>query len=60
MQAGDNPLVAACLKTGLTAHCIDLVLNENGVLEQKIPAYGRYCRRPDDGGHQQRCKITGV
>jgi electron transfer flavoprotein alpha subunit len=34
------PLVAACLKTGLTAHCIDLVLNENGILEQKIPAYG--------------------
>ena len=29
------PLVAARLETGLTAHCIDLVLDEN-----KIPAYG--------------------
>ena len=34
------PLIAAKLKTGLTAHCIDLVMNEEGVLEQKIPAYG--------------------
>lgn len=34
------PIVAARLKTGLTAHCIDLALNENNVLEQKIPAYG--------------------
>ena len=34
------PLVAAQLKTGLTAHCIDLVLDENRILEQKIPAYG--------------------
>lgn len=34
------PLVAARLETGLTAHCIDLVLDENGVLEQRIPAYG--------------------
>lgn len=34
------PMVAAGLGTGLTAHCIDLVLNEDGVLEQKIPAYG--------------------
>ncbi len=34
------PLVAACLKTGLTAHCIDLVINENGLLDAKIPAYG--------------------
>ena len=34
------PLVAARLNTGLTAHCIDLVLDENQVLEQKIPAYG--------------------
>lgn len=34
------PLVAASLGTGLTAHCIDLVLTESGVLEQKIPAYG--------------------
>jgi electron transfer flavoprotein alpha subunit len=34
------PLVAARLKTGLTAHCIDLVLDENNILEQKIPAYG--------------------
>ena len=34
------PLVAASLKTGLTAHCIDLVLDENRNLEQRIPAYG--------------------
>lgn len=34
------PLVAAGLKTGLTAHCIDLVFNENKILEQRIPAYG--------------------
>ena len=34
------PLVAARLQTGLTAHCIDLVLDENRILEQKIPAYG--------------------
>ncbi len=34
------PLVAARLKTGLTAHCIDLVLDQNRILEQKIPAYG--------------------
>ncbi len=34
------PLVAAKLGTGLSAHCIDLVLNEDGILEQKIPAYG--------------------
>ena len=34
------PLVAARLETGLTAHCIDLVLDENRILEQRIPAYG--------------------
>jgi len=34
------PLTAARLQTGLTAHCIDLVLNKEKVLEQKIPAYG--------------------
>jgi electron transfer flavoprotein alpha subunit len=34
------PLIAAKLGTGLTAHCIDLVLDKNGVLEQQIPAYG--------------------
>ncbi len=34
------PLVAARLETGLTAHCIDLVLDENGILEQIVPAYG--------------------
>ena len=34
------PLVAARLETGLTAHCIDLVVSENGILEQIIPAYG--------------------
>jgi len=34
------PLVAARLETGLTAHCIDLALDENNILEQIIPAYG--------------------
>ena len=34
------PLLAAKLGTGLTAHCIDLVLDENKNLVQKIPAYG--------------------
>ncbi|MFC2046616.1 electron transfer flavoprotein subunit alpha/FixB family protein [Chloroflexota bacterium] len=34
------PLVAARLETGLTAHCIDLVLDDNRILEQRIPAYG--------------------
>ncbi len=34
------PLVAARLGTGLAAHCIDLVLDENGILEQRVPAYG--------------------
>lgn len=34
------PLVAARLETGLTAHCIDLRINPEGILEQKIPAYG--------------------
>ncbi len=34
------PLIAARLKTGLTAHCIDLVLDKNKILEQKVPAYG--------------------
>jgi electron transfer flavoprotein alpha subunit len=34
------PLVAARLETGLTAHCIDLVLDKDMILEQRIPAYG--------------------
>jgi len=34
------PIVAAKLETGLTAHCIELVLGENDVMEQQIPAYG--------------------
>jgi electron transfer flavoprotein alpha subunit len=34
------PLLAANLQTGLTAHCIDLTINEDHLLEQKIPAYG--------------------
>jgi electron transfer flavoprotein alpha subunit len=34
------PLIAARLQTGLTAHCIDLVLDAGNVLEAKIPAYG--------------------
>jgi len=34
------PVIAAKLETGLTAHCIDLRLNQEGILEQIIPAYG--------------------
>ena len=34
------PLIAARLETGLTAHCTDLVISSEGILEQKIPAYG--------------------
>jgi electron transfer flavoprotein alpha subunit len=34
------PLTAARLKTGLTAHCIDFVLDKELILEQRIPAYG--------------------
>lgn len=34
------PILAARLETGLTAHCIDLVLGDNNVLKQQIPAYG--------------------
>ncbi len=34
------PLVAAGLKTGLTAHCTDLRLNEDDILEAVVPAYG--------------------
>lgn len=34
------PLVAARLDTGLTAHCIDLILDDNNILDQQIPAYG--------------------
>jgi electron transfer flavoprotein alpha subunit len=34
------PLIAANLDTGLTAHCIELAINNEGILEQKIPAYG--------------------
>jgi electron transfer flavoprotein alpha subunit len=34
------PLLAAKLETGLTAHCIDLVINQDQILEQRVPAYG--------------------
>ena len=34
------PLIAAKLETGLTAHCIELAINNKGILEQRIPAYG--------------------
>ena len=34
------PVIAAKLGTGLTAHCIDLVLNQDQILVQQIPAYG--------------------
>jgi len=34
------PLIAAGLGAGLTAHCIDLKLNEERILEARVPAYG--------------------
>lgn len=34
------PLIAARLCTGLTAHCVDLRLNEQNILEATVPAYG--------------------
>ena len=34
------PLLAARLETGLTAHCMELVLDDDGILKQRIPAYG--------------------
>jgi electron transfer flavoprotein alpha subunit len=34
------PLVAAHLETGLTAHCIELEINAEKILEQRVPAYG--------------------
>jgi electron transfer flavoprotein alpha subunit len=34
------PLVAARLETGLTAHCIDVSLDDDFLLEAKVPAYG--------------------
>ena len=34
------PILAAKLETGLTAHCIELVIGPENVLDQQIPAYG--------------------
>lgn len=34
------PIVAARLGTGLTAHCTDLLLTPDGLLDQRVPAYG--------------------
>lgn len=34
------PIVAAKLETGITAHCIDLLINQENILEMIIPAYG--------------------
>lgn len=34
------PLIAASLETGLTAHCTQLEINSDFILEQRIPAYG--------------------
>ncbi len=34
------PLIAAKLETGLTAHCTQLEINSEGILKQRIPAYG--------------------
>lgn len=37
------PRVAARLHTGLSAHCIDLRVNEHGQLVQLVPAFGLGC-----------------
>jgi len=37
------PALAASLGTGLSAHCVDLDLNEAGQLVQMVPAYGVQC-----------------
>jgi electron transfer flavoprotein alpha subunit len=34
------PLIAARLGTGLTAHCFDLLLTSDGLLDHRVPAYG--------------------
>ncbi len=34
------PRVAAQLETGLSAHCVDLRLGEDGILEQIVPGFG--------------------
>jgi electron transfer flavoprotein alpha subunit len=34
------PLLAGILRTGLTAHCTDLLIDKDKVLEARIPAYG--------------------
>lgn len=34
------PKIACRLRTGLSAHCIDLDFNENGHLQQVVPAFG--------------------
>lgn len=34
------PLIAAALGTGLTAHCTELFIDEDGNLEHRVPAYG--------------------
>ncbi|NJD59687.1 MAG: electron transfer flavoprotein subunit alpha/FixB family protein, partial [Anaerolineae bacterium] len=36
------PLLAAKLGTGLTAHCVELILDQEMHLVQKIPAYGGF------------------
>lgn len=34
------PLIAATLETGLTAHCTELFIDEDGNLDHRVPAYG--------------------
>jgi electron transfer flavoprotein alpha subunit len=34
------PLIAASLGTGLTAHCTDLLIDDEGNLDHRVPAYG--------------------
>jgi len=53
------PMVAARLKTGLTAHCIDLVLDESGVLDQRIPAYGGLLSILCPDGRPQMATVAG-
>jgi len=52
------PLIAARLQTGLTAHCIELLINNEGILEQKIPAYGGMITIVCPEKHPQMATVT--
>ncbi|MEE4112193.1 MAG: electron transfer flavoprotein subunit alpha/FixB family protein [Desulfobacteraceae bacterium] len=53
------PMVAARLDTGLTAHCIDLILDENKILDQQIPAYGGLLSILCPDHHPQMATVAG-